>query len=242
MLTDLHLQKYLDGELSEEEEKEIEALIEKSPELKARLEALENKSQVMGKPTWQRVREHRHARRGSRTRYTIMLPGLLILVVILMVSQHWFSKPGQNSTFTMSGGNGKAIELLYNSEKGWRYVDADFKPADSLSIAVRDAGTYHVSVVAVYGRSETPAVGAEARAEVVPLWLDAPDRTYAQTGSKPVFIVPPGRRETPGQIIVFYRDTPLPDVSGAGALELVDAHGIERGGGDVQYQVFSFAP
>jgi hypothetical protein len=242
MLTDLHLQKYLDGELSEEEERDVEAMVEKNPELKARLEALENKSQVMGKPTWQRMREHRHARKGSRTRYTIMLPALLILVVILMVSQHWFSKPGQNSTFTMTGGNGKAIELLYNSKNGWRYVDADYKPSDSLSFAVRDAGSYHVAVTAVYGNPKGVALGSNPGAEVVPLWPDAPDRTYAQNGSKPVFTAPPGRLEAPTQIIVFYRDTPLPEVGGAGAIELMEARGIERGGGDVQYQVFSFAP
>jgi hypothetical protein len=234
MLTDLHLQKYLDGELSEEEAGEVEAMLEKSPELKARLEALENQSQVVGKPTWQRMREHRHARRGSRTRYTIMLPALLILVVVLMVAQHWFSRPGQNSTFTMAGGNGKAIELLYDSQKGWRYLDADFKPGDSLSFSVRDTGAYHVAVTAVYGK--------DPGAETAVLWSDAPDRTFTRNGSKPVFILPQSHREAPSQIIVFYRDTPLPEETGAGALELVESHGVLRGGGDVQYQIFSASP
>jgi hypothetical protein len=238
MLTDLHLQKYLDGELSEEEEKELEAAIERSPELKARLEALENRSEVVGKPTWQRMREHRNARRGSRTRYTIILPGLLILVVILMVAQHWYAKPGENSTFTMTGGTGTALELLYNSKTGWRYLDAGFKPGDSLSFAVRDNAHYHIAVKAIYGRAG--AAGME-NAQVATLLADAPDRVYSKESAKPEFASPKGAA-APGQIVVFYGDTPLPELPDGQVLDLVDSRVTERGGTDFQYQIFSAAP
>jgi hypothetical protein len=151
MLTDLHLQKYLDGELSEEDEKELEARLEKDPDLKARLEALENQSQVVGQHAWQRYRKGRHARRGSRTRYTTMLPALLFLIVVLMVARHWFVRPGENSTFTLSGGNGNAVELLYDAPTGWRYLDKEYAAGDSLTFSVRDTGSYHIAVAAVFG-------------------------------------------------------------------------------------------
>ena len=244
MLTDLRLHKYLEGLLSDEESKEVEALLAKNPDMQAHLESLKNQSQVLGKPTWQRVLLHRGTRRGSRTRYTTLLPALLMLMVVLMVTQHWFSRPGENSTFTMNSGNGTALELLYNSTSGWRYLDKDFKPADSLSISVRDAGTYHVEVVAVFGRGPD--------AQVVPLLADAPDRIYAKSSSKPVFTLrdpanpaenaganPPAERSAPSQIIVFYRDKPLPELSGATVLDILASHGNERGGLDFQYQIYS---
>jgi len=234
VLTDLRLHKYLEGLLSDEESKEVEALLAKNPELQARLEALKNQSQVLGKPTWQRVLVDRGSRRGSRTRYTTLLPALLMLMVVLMVTQHWFSKPGENSTFTMNGGNGTALELLYNAPTGWRYLDKDFKPTDSLSISVRDAGTYHVAVMAVYGR------GPEA--EAVPLLADAPERVYAKSSSKPVFTLKPSVAAgagSPAQIIVFYHDKPLPELSSATVLDILATHGNERGGLDFQYQIFS---
>lgn len=230
MLTDLRLHKYLEGLLSEEEEKEVEAMLAKNPELQARLEALKNQSQVLGKPTWQRLLAGRGSRRGSRTRYTTLLPALLMLMVVLMVTQHWFARPGENSTFTMNGGNGSALELLYNAPSGWRYLDKDFKPTDSLSISVRDTGVYHVAVMAVYGR------GPEA--QVVALLPDGPDRTYAKSSSKPVFTLKDAA-QAPSQIIVFYHDKPLPELSDATVLDILASHGNERGGLDFQYQIFS---
>ena len=55
MLTDLHLHKYLEGMLSDKESAEVEKLLAKNPDLQARLDVLKNQSQVLGKPTWQRV-------------------------------------------------------------------------------------------------------------------------------------------------------------------------------------------
>jgi hypothetical protein len=233
MLTDLHLQKYLDGELSEEDEKELEARLEKDPELKARLEALENQSQVVGQHAWQRYRKGRHARRGSRTRYTTMLPALLFLIVVLMVARHWFVRPGENSTFTLSGGNGNAVELLYDAPTGWRYLDKEYAAGDSLTFSVRDTGSYHIAVAAVFGD------GAEA--EVAFAWPDAPDRAYDQKAKKPVFI--PTSRTAPGaapsRIIVFYDDAPLPELPAARVLDLLSSPDSERGGLEFNYQVFS---
>jgi hypothetical protein len=240
MLTDLHLQKYLDGELSEEDEKELEAQIEKNPDLKARLEALENQSQVLGQHAWQRMRKGRDARRGSRTRYTTLLPALLFLIVVLMVAKHWFARPGENSTFTMSGGNGSSVELLYDSQSGWRYLDAGYAPADSLTFSVREAGKYHVAVAAVYG------TGPDA--EVVMAWPDAPERAYDQKSPKPVFRpasrtaasdAAPASLPSPSQIVVFYDDAPLPELPAARVLELLSTHGNDRGGLDFRFQVYS---
>ena len=233
MLTDLHLQKYLDGELSEEDEQELEARLGKDPELQARLEALESQSQVVGRHAWQRFRKGRRARRGSRTRYTTMLPALLFLILVLMVARHWFARPGESSTFTLSGGNATGIELLYDSPKGWRYLDQEYGAGDSLTFSVRDTGTYHVAVAAVYG------TGPDA--EVVEAWRDSPDRAYARGSRKPVFL--PASQAAPGaapaQIAVFYSAEPLPGLSSQRILDLVLARGIEPDRLGFKYQVFS---
>jgi hypothetical protein len=238
MLTDLHLQKYLQGMLSEKESKELEAILEKNPDMKARLEVLKNQSEVLGKPAWQRIHLERSTRRGSRTRYTTLLPALLMLVVVLMVAQHWFARPGQNSTFTMSGGNGSALELLYNAKTGWRYLDAGYKPTDSLTFSIRADGKFHVAVAAVYGSGPD--------AEVFMAWPDTADRLYDQKSPKPVFlpvyrpnVSAPADPVAATQIVVFYDDAPLPELSGARILDLLSSHGNERGGLDFQYQVFS---
>jgi hypothetical protein len=250
VLTDLHLQKYLQGMLSKQEETELEAILEKNPEMKARLEVLKNQSEVLGKPAWQRIHLERGSRSGSRTRYTTLLPALLMLVVVLMVAQHWFSRPGENSTFTMSDGNGSNVEILYNAKSGWRYLDADYSAADSLTFSIRDEGRYHIAVAAVYGRGQD--------AEVVMVLPDAPERIFDQRSVKPVFLpaskttaAVPGTADSgraalagsgpiaPSQIVVFYDDAPLPELSGARVLDLLFSHGNERGGLDFQYQVFS---
>ncbi len=256
MLTDLHLQKYLQGMLSDKESKELEAILEKNPEMRAKLESLKNQSEVLGKPAWQRIHLERSSRRGSRTRYTTLLPALLMLVVVLMVAQHWFARPGENSTFTMSGGNGAGVELLYNSKSGWRYLDADYKGSDSLTFSVRIPGAFHVAVAAVYGNGPD--------AEVFMAWPDSPDRLYDQKSAKPVFLPayrpqgPKGAQPDgapalgqgaafasgpasipPSQIVVFYDDAPLPELNTSRILDLLASHGNERGGLDFQYQVFS---
>lgn len=240
MLTDLHLHKYLEGLLSEKESEEVEKMLAKNPDMQARLEALKQQSQVLGKPTWQRTLLDRSSRRGSRTRYTTLLPALLMLMVVLMVTRHWFSRPGENSTFTMNGGNGSALELLYNASTGWRYMDAGFKPTDSLSLSIRDSGTYHVMVAAIYGK------GPEA--EVKTILPDILDRTYGKASNKPVFTLNsinsagdnnPDLPIAPNQIIVFYRETALPPLDRAAILDILDSQGNERGGLNFQYQVFS---
>jgi hypothetical protein len=261
MLTDLHLQKYLQGMLSKQDEQELEAILEKNPEMKARLEVLKNQSEVLGKPAWQRILLEKGNRSGSRTRYTTLLPALLMLVVVLMVAQHWFSRPGENSTFTMNEGNGSAVELLYNAASGWRYLDAGYRPGDSLTFSIRDQNSYHVAVAAVYGSGPD--------AEVAMSLPDAADRTFDQKSPKPVFLpasksaaAPNGATQdvsaeptesaadpmassveatpvAPSQIIVFYDDNPLPELSEARVRELLFSHGNERGGLDFQYQVFS---
>ncbi len=137
MLTDLRLQKYLMGQLSSAEEKELEDLMEKNPELKQRLAELEERGLVT-RPMWERSQLERKSRRGSKVRYTTILPALLILLLVMMLAAHWFAKPGGNSTFIRAGGNGTAVELLYGSARGWRHLDAGFKPGDSLTFAVRD--------------------------------------------------------------------------------------------------------
>jgi hypothetical protein len=235
MLTDLRLRKYLEGLLSDEDAREVEALLGKSPELKARLETLKARSEVTGRPMWERVMLGRKDRRGSRTRTTILLPLLLVIGVILALSGHWFSPPGENSTFTLADGNGTSLELLYDSKSGWRYLDAGYREGDSLSFSVRDSGTYHVAVMAVYGR------GREAR--VSTLWADAPARRYSRESAKPTFL-PATTPETgrPGRIVVFYDDVPLPDLPAERVLDIVEMRGNERGGLDFLYQVFSSGP
>jgi hypothetical protein len=254
MLTDLHLQKYLQGMLSKQDEKELEAILEKNPEMKARLEVLKNQSEVLGKPAWQRIMLEKGNRSGSRTRYTTLLPALLMLIVVLMVAQHWFSRPGENSTFTMNEGNGSAVELLYNAASGWRYLDAGYKAGDSLTFSIRDQGNYHVAVAVMYG--------AGPDAEVAMSLPDAPDRSYDKKSPKPIFlpasksgrapsdsspVTAAGSKEpsagptavVPSQIIVFYDEAPLPELSDTFVRELLFSHGNERGGLDFQYQVFS---
>lgn len=230
MLTDLHLQKFLDGQLSAKEMEEMEKIIEKNPELQARLEVLENQSQVIGKKRWQRLAQNRNSRRGSRTRYTTLLPALLLLVIVLLVTRHWFSRPGENSTFTMSGGNGSAMELLYNGEESWRFLDANFNPKDSISISIRDSANYHVIIVAIYG------IGPDA--QVVTLLPNDSLQTFGKTSAKPAFLLK-NSVVPPQQIAVFYNTLPLPALSGPEILDILASHGNERGGLDFKYQVFS---
>jgi hypothetical protein len=151
-----------------------------------------------------------------------------------MLGGHWFSKPGENSTFTLAGGNGTSIELLYNGASGWRYLDASYRPADSLTFAVRDGGKWHVAVLAVSGR------GSEA--EVRTLWSDS-SRVFTQSAPTPTFLAAaPDGSVPPRQIVVFYDDTPLPELPAPRVLDILETKGNERGGLDFQYQVFSSGP
>ena len=229
--------------LSDKESEEMEKLLAKNPELQARLQVLKNQSLVIGKRSWQRVLLDRGSRRGSRTRYTTLLPALLMLMVVLMVTRHWFARPGENSTFTMTGGNGSGLELLYNSKSGWRYLDAGFQPSDSLSISIRDTGTVHVAVIAIYGH------GPEAEATII--LPDAADQIFSHNSPKPVFTLSAASaaspqhvasshlEEAPSQIVVLYDVKPLPTLNGPLVLDIVASQGNERGGLDFKFQVFS---
>lgn len=235
MLTDLRLQKYLQGLLSDEDAKELETYIERNPEVKARLEALKTQSEIVGRPMWQRIlldRKGRHG--GSRTRTTLILPLLIVVAVVLALGGHWFSKPGENSTFTLAGGNGTALELLYDSPSGWRYLDASFRHGDSLTLSVRDGGPWFVAVLAISGRGKEALVRA--------LWTDS-THSFSKSGPTPSFLASPEPGGLPPrQIVVFYDDTPLPELSAPRVLDIVETHGNERGGLEFHFQVFSSGP
>jgi hypothetical protein len=238
MLTDLRLQKYLQGRLSPREERALEALLEKNPDLRRRLEELEQRGHTVTRPIWERLWLEKGRRKGSRVRASTFLPALLLLAVILMLSGHWFSKPGANSTFTLNGGNGTALELLYDSPTGWRYLDAGFRPEDSLTVSIHDNRQYHVSVVAIYGQ------GPEAK--VATVWKGDAEQTLGKmTMAKPVFRLASKPGTGAGglrQFVVFYDEAPLPDLSDDRVLDLLASHGNERGGLDFHYQIFSAAP
>jgi hypothetical protein len=236
MLTDLRLQKYLQGQLSSEEEKELEVLLEKNPDLKRRLGELEERGLVT-RPMWERSLLERKARRGSKVRYTTILPALLILGVVLMLASHWFSKPGGNSTFIRAGGNGVAVELLYSSPQGWRYFDAGFKPGDSLTFAVRDKGKYAVEVLGIYPGMPQPVVQA--------IWKSPEGQHFGTRDVEPVFSLPslslssqPRTQTSPLYLTVIYDTGSLQTLAAEDLLSLLRDGG---GGGRLptfDYQIF----
>ena len=238
MLIDLRLQKYLQGRLTPAEERALEVLLEKNPDLQRRLEELEQRGHTIRRPIWERLLLDKGRRKGSRVRATTFLPALLLLAVVLIVSGHWFSKPGANSTFTLNGGNGTAVELLYDSQSGWRYLDAGFRFGDSLTVSIHDDKQYHISIVAIYGQ------GPEAM--VAPVWKTNGEQTLGNaTFPKPVFrlaAVSGTGNAGPRQFVVFYDEVPLPNLPDDRILDLLASHGNERGGLDFYYQIFSASP
>ena len=230
MLTDLHLQKYLQGRLSPHEERELEVMLEKNPALKQRLAELEERASVT-RPMWERTQLERKSKRGSKVRYTTLLPGILILLLIVGLSSHWFSKPGANSTFMRTGGNSTSVELLYNTAQGWRYLDAGFRPGDSLTFAVRDGEKYGVCVFGIY-----PGMPEQVAGEI---WNSPAGQRYGIRDVKPVFSSrAPHETVAPHFLAVVY-DT--------GSLESITAEDLpgllhEGGGGgrtpNFHYQVF----
>jgi len=239
MLTDLRLQKYLLGQLSSEEEKELEELLEKNPELKRRLGELEERGLVT-RPMWERTHLERKSRRGSKVRYTTILPALLILLIVLMLASHWFSRPGGNSTFIRLGGNGVAVELLYGSAQGWRYLDAGFKPGDSLTFAVRDDRKYSIRIFGIYAGMPEPV--AEE------IWKSPESARYGSHDAEPIFpsLPPPSPTQpqrdlkTPPRFLVVVYDS-----GSLESLTLEDLPALLReggGGGRVpafHYQIFN---
>ena len=229
VLTDLHLQKYLQGRLSAGEERELEALLEKNPDLKKRLEELEARGSVT-RPAWERTLLDRNSRRGSRVRYATILPALLILLLIVALSSHWFSKPGSNSTFLHAGGNGTAVELLYYAAQGWRYFDAGFRTGDSLTFAVRDGGKYAVRIFAI-----APGMPEPVAEEI---WGSPSAARYGSGDAKPAFAYARPQANTARFLAVVY------DTGSLASLSAEELPGLLReggGGGRVaafRYQIF----
>lgn len=191
MLTDRRLRKYLEGRLPEKERAELESLFEKKPALRARLEALRQEEPSPRSRLRDSLLLQRRDRAGGKVRFRFVLPALLFLLVVLLVGQHWFSRPGQNSTFVHHQGTGHAVDLLYRSAGGWRYFDAGFRPADSLSLAVRDSGRHAVLVL-----------GLDSAKALYPLFATGADTLLGPAARKPVFALPAGRK--PSFLTVLY--------------------------------------
>lgn len=155
MLAERRLRKYLEGDLSAEAAAEIEAWIEKDPEVRALHDKLAAEYE-QGPSLFHRKRRETGPRRGSRIRATTLLPGLGALILILVLAQHWYSRPGSNSTFTFAGGNAEDLDLLYRSESGWRYLDANFRAGDSLAFKNSGEGPVYLSVWGIWNRDEEP--------------------------------------------------------------------------------------
>jgi hypothetical protein len=242
MLTDLRLQKYLDGRLSRAEERDLEALLEKSPELRERLEVL--KAEGDG-PHIGHMRRRRHlevdTKRGSRIRVGTVLPALVLLLIILGLASHWFVQPGSNSTFAVQSSTGNAVELLYNSTQGWRYFDAGFKPGDSLSFAIREKGDWHVKVMAVQ------VFGKEAK--LLSLWSADSTSIFRKDGRKPVFSsLPPSQAVSdstpilPEQLrhyVAFFSAEALPDFHPDEAADILQGVMAQRDASSYHFQVFT---
>ena len=207
MITDLHLQKYLEGRLSAEETLYVEEQLEKNPEWRQRLEVLQNEPQAFARPIWQRTRMSRKDKSGSRMRFNSIMPVLLLIVILVAISGHWFARPGANSTFTLQDGNGSSLELIYNSARGWRYLDANYALKDSLSISVRDSGNYYVRLLGIYQNKKS--------IHIAPIW-DGGELLYNLNGAKPKFslesqtVSADFAKQVPQFFLLQYNDKPLP--------------------------------
>jgi hypothetical protein len=243
MLTDLRLQKYLEGRLSPQERRDFEELLEKSPEMRARLEVLKEESEGphLGH---RRFRHHLKpdSKRGSRVRTGILLPALVVLALILALASHWFVKPGTNSTFVLQGSTGHSVELLYESPQGWRYFDAGFHIPDSLSFAVRDSGQWHIAVMVV------EVVGKEAR--LLPVWRANDSLTFSKEGRKAIFgSIPQGfPMEDSARVtallhyVAFFSQEVLPEFREDEASDILQGVIPQRDASSYRYQVFSVKP
>ncbi len=177
MITDLHLQKFLEGRLSVDESEAVREMLKKSPELQERLDALEGRSQIVGRSRWARLfLDRKDTRRKSKWTY---LPIVILILFIFSLAGHWFSRPGDNSTFTYQAGNASAVELLYDGEQHWRYLDLRYSPTDSLTFSIRDKGRYYVGVYALYNRDGNP--------EVIPVFSGV--EPFARSGNMPKFML-----------------------------------------------------
>ncbi len=203
MITDLRLQKYLEGLLSKEETEYVEAQLSKSEEWQARLEVLQNKPQVFARPIWQRVLMHRKQYTGSKMRFNSVMPILLLIVILVAISGHWFAKPGSNSTFILQDGNASSLELIYNSAQGWHYFDANFSVQDSLSFSIHDSGSYYVQVLGVYEKNQA--------LHTFSIWEDS-SRAFVKADKKPEFALLKNSKKdfVPKFFLLVYDRKPLP--------------------------------
>jgi hypothetical protein len=180
---------------------------------------------------WERTLLDRKSRHGSRVRYTTILPALLILLLIVLLSSHWFSKPGNNSTFMRTGGNGAAVELLYGSARGWRFLDAGFKPGDSLTFAIRDGGKYAIRIYGIYPGMPEPVA--------VEIWKSPGEQRYGSRDLEPVFSSSPREvKANPRYFAVVYDTASLDQLN---AEEVPGLLHDGSGGGRMpsfHYQVF----
>ncbi len=184
---------------------------------------------------WERTRFNRRTRHGSKVRYTTILPALLILVLVLVLASHWFGKPGGNSTFIHAGGNGTSVELLYNSssknEGGWRYIDKEFKPEDSLTFTVRDKGKYAIKVYGIYAGIPEPV--AEE------IWKSPAERRYSNTDPEPIFTSNPTQNKSAPQFLAVVYDTASLDALLAEDIPGLLHNGVTGGRTqNLHYQVF----
>ncbi len=238
MITDLRLLKYIQGRLSSEEEKEMETLMEKNPAIRERFEQLKARPESMHKSAWERLFLNKDVRNGSRVRYTTIFPVLLILILILMITSHWFSRPDGNSTFTLFKGNSSAVELLYHSKQGWRYLDAGYQTGDSLSLSIKKAGIadpkYAIRVFGIRS-GKTESIAEE-------IWNSPSDKLLGSQDPKPTFpsSLPGNPEKGNWEYLALAFDTAsLADLTGADILDLISIKGgIAGRNPSLLYQVF----
>lgn len=155
MISDLHLYKLLEGKLPREEAIRLIARMKEDDALRKRFEEIKSDSSIVYRPRWHRLLLEKQPVDFSSIRFHIIMPSLLLLIFLVVIGWHWFAQGRNASTFTLVEGNSEAMELLYHGEDGWRFLNQDYTIGDSLSLAVRDTGSYHVAVYALYGQGDS---------------------------------------------------------------------------------------
>jgi hypothetical protein len=206
MIAERRLRKFLEGELSEAAEAEVKAWIEKNPDVQILHDKLVAEYEN-GPSLFHRKRAKPHPRRGSRIRASTLLPGLGALILVLVLAQHWYSRPGSNSTFTFAGGNGQDVDLLYLSKSGWRYLDADFRYSDSLAFKNSGPRPIFFSVWGIWAKEDQPhALKLYKPDSPLEPGTDS-ERTTAIQNQLPA-------NTTLRYLSIFYDSLPLPDLEG----------------------------
>ncbi len=213
MLAERRLRKYLEGDLSPEAAAEVEAWVEKNDDVRALHDKLAAEYEK-GPSLFHRKRRDTGPRRGSRIRASTLLPGLGALILILVLAQHWYSRPGSNSTFTFAGGNSEDLDLLYRSESGWRYLDAGFRAGDSLAFKNSGQGPIFLSVWGVWSQGEKPQAKLLYRAEAPLAPGEDSERTASAAGG-----------EVDGGLVylaAFYDTLPVPDLGAEKVIRILN--------------------